>query len=135
MQSDTSQNQLGNGDGGALRIAAIYLIVGGLWILFSDEIVSNITNDPAVLTQISIYKGWGFILVTAVMLYLLIRRYNRDLRQSERRLLTLTDALPALISYVGSDKRYRFANQEYEEWFGDQAAGKQVIDVIGEAAY
>lgn len=135
MSSDTTQNRLGSTSGGASRIALLYLLVGGVWILFSDELVARITSDPAVLTQISIYKGWGFIIITALMLYLLIRRYSRDSLQSERRLLTLTNALPVLISYVGADRRYRFANQEYEEWFGDQAAGRTIMDVVGDSAY
>jgi PAS domain-containing protein len=126
MKSDTSQKRLGNGGEGALWIAGLYLFVGVLWILFSDQVVATITSDPAVLTQLSIYKGWGFILVTSLMLYLLIRRQSRALQQSEQRLLTLTNALPVLISYVGTDKRYLFANQEYEEWFGHQAAGRKV---------
>lgn len=135
MKSDTPQKQLGNGVEGALRIAGLYLLVGVLWILFSDQVVAKITSDPVVLTQLSIYKGWGFIFVTAFILYLLIRAHSRALQQSEERLLTLTNALPALISYVATDKRYLFANREYEEWFGHQAAGRAVIDVVGKTAY
>ena len=135
MSSDTSQKRLGNGGEGAFRIAGLYLLVGVLWILFSDQIVAQLTSDPVLLTQISIYKGWAFVIITALMLYLLIRGHSRALQQSEQRVLTLTNALPALISYVGADRRYRFANQEYEEWFGQKAAGRAVIDVVGEAAY
>lgn len=135
MKSDTPHKPSGNGGEGALRIAGLYLLVGVLWILFSDQVVATITSDPALLTQISIYKGWGFILVTALMLYLLIRGHSRALQQSEQRLLTLTNALPVLISYVGTDKRYLFANQEYEEWFGHQPAGREVVDVVGKTAY
>ncbi len=135
MKSDTPQKRLGNGGDAALRIAGLYLLVGVLWILFSDQVVATITRDPALLTQISMYKGWGFITVTALILYLLIRGHSRALQQSEQRLLTLTNALPVLISYVGTDKRYLFANQEYEEWFGHQPAGREVIDVVGKTAY
>ena len=135
MKSDTPQKRLGNGGEAALRIAGLYLLVGVLWILFSDQVVATITRDPALLTQISMYKGWGFIIVTALILYLLIRGHSRALQQSEQRLLTLTNALPVLISYVGTDKRYLFANQEYEEWFGHQPAGREVIDVVGKTAY
>jgi PAS domain S-box-containing protein len=135
MKSDAPQKRPGNGGEGALWIAGLYLLVGVLWILFSDQVVATISSDPAVLTQLSIYKGWGFIFVTSLMLYLLIHRQSRALQQSERRLLTLTNALPVLISYVGIDKRYLFANQEYEEWFGHQAVGKEIVDVVGTKAY
>ena len=89
MKSDTPRKRLGNGGEGALRIAGLYLFVGVLWILFSDQVVATITSDPAVLTQLSIYKGWGFMFVTALMLYLLIRAHSRILQQSVRLLAGL----------------------------------------------
>jgi PAS domain S-box-containing protein len=50
----------------------------------------------------------------------------------------VADAVPILISYVDRDERYRFVNRAYELWFGvDRASieGRQLRDVIGEAAY
>lgn len=46
--------------------------------------------------------------------------------------------LPTLISYVGSDLRYRFANPAYERWFGlseTKMLGKTVEEVLGRDAY
>ncbi len=120
---------------GALRIAGIYLIVGALWILFSDKLAEKLALNPQMLTLISIYKGWGFIFVTALILYLLIQRHGTALRMSEKRLLTLMDALPALIAYVDKDKRYRFTNQTYETWYGYRGDGKYLTEVVGTDAY
>ncbi|MBX9627177.1 MAG: PAS domain-containing protein [Gemmataceae bacterium] len=50
----------------------------------------------------------------------------------------ITDAVPALISYVGTDFRYRLANEAYRRWFGlapGEVAGRHVRDVLGEAAW
>ncbi|CAN98665.1 unnamed protein product [Sorangium cellulosum So ce56] len=50
----------------------------------------------------------------------------------------LLDALPALISYIGSDERYGVVNRAYERWFGEDSGsvvGRQVREVIGDAAY
>jgi PAS domain S-box-containing protein len=120
---------------GSLRIAAIYLVVGILWILFSDWTVKQITSDPDLLTRISIYKGWGFIILTSLMLYWLIRQHTAELVENETHLRLITDAIPALISYVDTDLSYRFGNQAYEEWFGHKARGRKVEDVLGDAAY
>ena len=120
---------------GSLRIAGVYLLIGILWILFSDRAVERIGLDPATLTTISIYKGWGFILVTAIMLYWLIQRHTAELGENESRLRLITDAMPALISYVDSDLRYRFSNQAYEEWFGHKPNGKKIDEVLGLDAY
>ncbi|MDG4549408.1 MAG: PAS-domain containing protein [Candidatus Contendobacter sp.] len=40
------------------------------------------------------------------------------LRESENRIRLITDAVPVLIGYLDADRRYRFVNQKYAEWFG-----------------
>ncbi len=120
---------------GALRIAALYLLLGGLWILLSDKAAAAIALDQEMLTTISLYKGWGYVLVTALLLYWLIQRHTAALRASEAQLQQLIDALPVLISYVGTDGRYRFTNRTYAEWFGETARGKTLEEVTGKKAY
>lgn len=59
-------------------------------------------------------------------------------RLSEYQLRVVTNAVPALISYVDRKERYRFVNHKYIEWFGrrpDDLIGKKVKDVVGAAAY
>ncbi|MFB3111064.1 MAG: PAS domain-containing protein [Gemmatimonadales bacterium] len=46
------------------------------------------------------------------------KRAEEALRESEQQFRLLTDALPALISYVDSGERYRLNNTAYEHWFG-----------------
>lgn len=62
---------------------------------------------------------------------------NAALRRTERRLVALTDNLPALICEVGLDGRYRFANAAYRDWFGfDHRAmvGRRIDDYFDAAA-
>ncbi|MDM7921131.1 MAG: PAS domain S-box protein [Pyrinomonadaceae bacterium] len=61
-----------------------------------------------------------------------------QLRISEANLRLVTDSIPALVSYIDSSERYRFANRRYQEWFGvelDEVVGKPMIEVLGEEAY
>jgi PAS domain S-box-containing protein len=60
------------------KIVSIYAVTGGLWILFSDRILSFLTADPEILTQFQTYKGWFFVAVTAVLLLWLIGRYAAE---------------------------------------------------------
>ena len=120
---------------GALKIAGIYLLIGALWILFSDMIAQRTAPNPAALTTISIYKGWGFIIVTAFLLYWLIQRHTAELREDEKKLRLVTDAIPALISYLDSDRTFLFSNRAYEEWFGSRADGKKMDEFLGQAVY
>jgi PAS domain S-box-containing protein len=135
MSNRSFRFSLGTRSWGAWKIAGGYLLAGAIWILFSDKIAEKIAPNPSILTTISIYKGWGFIIVTAFLLYWLIQRHTAALSESEGKLQLITDSFPALISYVDSDRRYQFSNQAYEEWFGYKPDGKKIDDVLGSAAY
>jgi len=66
------------------------------------------------------------------------KQIEETLRKRETELRLVTDAVPALISFVDTDRRYRFANRGYENWFGRSAEaieGKHLREVLGEPAY
>jgi len=88
-----------------------------------------------MLATISLYKGWGYVFVTALMLYLLIRRNMAALRAGEEQLRSVIDAMPAFIAYVGADRHYRFTNKTYQEMYDEKPEGKHIAEVIGEPAY
>ena len=120
---------------GALQIAAVYLIAGSAWILFSDQVAVRMAPNEEMLATISLYKGWGYVFITALLLYWLIRRHTARLHANERQLQKVLDAMPALISYVDSDRYIQYANEAYREWFGEKAEGKHMQQALGEAAY
>ncbi len=125
-----------NPEWGALEIAVLYLLIGGLWILLSDKVAEAIaSNNQEMLAIISLYKGWGYVLVTALLLYWLIQRYTAALRASEAQLQQVIDALPVLISYVDAGGRYQFSNKTYVEWFGDAPQGRTLVEVLGVETY
>ncbi len=71
---------------------------------------------------------------------LLIERHCADdaLRHSREQLRLLTDTVPALMSYVDSDRRYRFCNRRYSDWFGlpeGDIKGRHVAEVLGQEAW
>ncbi|MFC5549356.1 diguanylate cyclase domain-containing protein [Massilia aerilata] len=58
--------------------------------------------------------------------------------ESEERLRTIADNVPALIAYIDPGMRYAFANSRYQEWFGVKCAdmlGKTVPEAMGEAFF
>jgi diguanylate cyclase (GGDEF)-like protein/PAS domain S-box-containing protein len=58
--------------------------------------------------------------------------------ESEERLRIIADNVPALIAYIDTGLRYRFANTRYQEWFGIKSAtmlGKTVPEAMGEAYF
>jgi PAS domain S-box-containing protein len=65
-------------------------------------------------------------------------RNLQALRDRERQLSSITDALPAPVSRIDRDGRYLFANAAFERWFGLRQAdivGRTRREVLSEAAY
>lgn len=61
------------------KIILIYLLMGGLWILFSDRLLASLVHEPEALSRFQTWKGWCYVAVTAWVLYALIGRYSRDI--------------------------------------------------------
>jgi PAS domain S-box-containing protein len=94
----------------ALKIALPYALLGGLWILLSDQMLVRLTDDAHTITTLQMYKGWFFVFMSATVVYMTAERYishffkaERKLRASEqalsesqRTLLTLMRNLPGM---------------------------------------
>lgn len=66
----------------ALRIALLYVLLGTLWILFSDQLLTAFIDAPTLRAQLQTTKGWFFVIVTGAMLYVLVRRSLVRLRSA-----------------------------------------------------
>ncbi|MCH8495204.1 MAG: PAS domain S-box protein [Balneolales bacterium] len=65
-----------------LSIALLYAIFGSVWILYSDRWVANLSDDMEMLSQMQTYKGWFYIILTAIPLFLLIKAHQRFVLES-----------------------------------------------------
>jgi PAS domain S-box-containing protein len=81
---------------GALKIALIYVVAGILWITLSDKLLLALQNhfDLGIVLFISSVKGIGYVLLTGVLLYQLIRLHTRRLSESELRYRSYFDDNP-----------------------------------------
>ena len=89
----------------AVRIAVWYAVLSGMWIFCSGWVLHHFVHEAALIAELEIIKGWGFVLVTAVVLGLELSHYLQKLRHSaeqvqasEKRLRLMEDNLPG--SYV-----------------------------------
>ena len=61
-------------------IALIYLAFGVLWIFLTDRLLVWLHFDSRRILQLQTSKGWLFVIGSAVLVYVMLRRYEkRDL--------------------------------------------------------
>lgn len=63
---------------------------------------------------------------------------GEPISESESQLRFITDALPALISYIDENECYTYVNETYCKWFGynrEEIIGKTMREVLGDEAY
>lgn len=116
----------------ALKITLIYLVIAGLWIAFTDQLLNAFVSDPAYLSTLQTYKGWFYVLVTATGLYWLIHRHSQELSAKQQELTALinelqsekelTDKLferiPVLITVYDPQLNEFQVNREFERVLG-----------------
>jgi PAS domain S-box-containing protein len=135
----------------AVRTVVFYVILAGLWIYFSDTLLAWFFSDPAQLTQAQTFKGWFFVAVTAILLYLYLsyclqaqRKYEEaleeeqdkaqeDIRERFKQLSTLFDSMNAVV-YVADFSTYEllYVNRFAEEFFGQDWHGRKCYHYLQE---
>ena len=66
------------------KITFAYLIIGFLWIFFSDQLLESLIPDKNLLTIFQTFKGSFYIVVTAILLFYLVRRHIQNMRAVEK---------------------------------------------------
>ena len=131
-----------------LRTALLYALFAGLWILFSDQFLLLFVNDLSQHSALQTIKGWLFVIVSAFLLYVLLRRdlnvqkeVGRTLLSNEQQLRLIYETISdsAFLVSVEPDGRYRFVsvNSAFLRATGlkrDQVIGRYVDEVIPAAA-
>jgi PAS domain S-box-containing protein len=113
----------------ALRTALIYAVAGCAWILLSDRLLAAFVSDPDARVRLEIYKGSAFVVVTALLLYSMLRKQLRypaqeaaerkqaeeALRNSERLLRLVMDLVPHFIFVKDEKSRHLLVNRACAE--------------------
>jgi diguanylate cyclase (GGDEF)-like protein/PAS domain S-box-containing protein len=104
------------------------------------DAIRRIRSDPGAAPEVPVHRR-DEIGDLAADFNALTRERNEAmaaLRESAHRLRVIADHTPALIAYIDSEMRYRFANATYGEWFGlspKEVEGRTVLEVFGEEGY
>src|SRR5438105_8192306 len=135
-----------------VRPLAPLLVAAGAAILIltaGTEIVAAIRASfvsgspwPHELMLHVLIAGAALLLASAVIMNRRSAQRTEEaeaaLRESEERLRLIANNVPALISYVDRDQRYRYSNRTYDDWFGiphEGMRGRTIAEVFGDEAY
>jgi len=134
----------------SLATAGLMLLVGLLLAGFVAEGIASplrkLADDAALLgagqlahrSEVMSSGEVGVLAVTLNLMAAQLQDRSRALLASQEQLRQVTDNLPALISYLDTDERFRFANRFYETWLGHDPAGllgKSLVELYGPEAY
>lgn len=90
----------------ALKISIPYLFISVVYILLSDKLVESFKLDYFHITMIQTYKGWGFVFLTTVFLFILL---FRELKKSKIQSEKFQQAL------IESRENYRFLVEKQKD--------------------
>lgn len=103
----------------AFRVAALYAAFAVAWILVSDRVVESLALTPQRIGALQTEKGVAFVLLSALVVFLLVRREMRQRRAAEagrlealeRQRATLVKAVEALARTVETRDPYSAGHQ------------------------
>jgi PAS domain S-box-containing protein len=81
-------------------VAAVYLVVGLVWITFSDRLAERLFPSPEVLARVQTVKGTFFVVATSVLVLALVRRSERSVSGLAAELRATVDGMADAVFLV-----------------------------------
>lgn len=83
------------------RIVATYAILSALWILFSDNAAVSLFSGTEYLLAVNTLKGWFYVAVISSLLFVMLRRYERQTQDQHRMIQEREERLRLLVENAG----------------------------------
>lgn len=110
----------------AARIAGTYLLVGILWIVLSDLILTVFGGFTASGLFVSVGKGFGFVVLSAGLVFGLCRREYRKSAHDMGLLRAVVEGTTDAVFVKDRDGRYLLVNDA-----GSKFIGRPASEIIG----
>ncbi len=118
-----------------------YAAVAATWIAASDRAVSAVRDEDFEQQTLDVVKGLGFVLVTAAVLWVVLRRLTRSYDEHFAREVTaqrdfyqsILSTSTDLVLIFGADGRIRYANRVLVEvlgWDHEDVVGRRGRDFL-----
>jgi diguanylate cyclase (GGDEF)-like protein/PAS domain S-box-containing protein len=125
----------------ALVVSLVYAALAAIWIPASDQVLASLTSDVATLSTMQTWKGWAFVALTSLFLYLVVLHRPADPvsdargddRNGDRRFQRIVaTAVGGLIAVILANLIYTLAKQRQEILFETEVRTQNLVRVIEE---
>lgn len=96
-----------------LIIALVYIVIGALWIQYSDQFVLFMVSEPAMITWYQSLKGWFFVSVSGIIIYLLVWENNTLLSESIDEIRKTRDKFEATFEHAPVGIAHHYPNEKW----------------------
>jgi two-component system, sporulation sensor kinase C len=80
-----------------IKITSVYFLFGVLWIYFSDAAINLVVSDLETLKFLQTIKGWLFICISSLILFLFSKQQFEKLQNEKNQLAKTKDLLETII--------------------------------------
>jgi signal transduction histidine kinase len=94
----------------ALTVVAVFLVTGIAWVLGTDMLLYAFTRDPVVIARLETAKGWVFVFLAALLLYVVTFRSAARLRRAHATFSAVVDSIADGVLLLGRDRAVVHAN-------------------------
>ncbi len=109
----------------ALKTALIYMIAGVLWIFVTDSLLGLLADDRRIISWVNISKGLVFVVVSAVIVYVLVHNLLKRLMAVEMELMHISSEVEGSRKEMASSYERLLAMRKklYNMAYFDQMTG------------
>ncbi|MDP3023485.1 MAG: EAL domain-containing protein [Sulfuricurvum sp.] len=120
-----------------LSLTLFYIFFGLLWIFGSDYVLAITIGDSVIANQFEVGKGALFVIVTGSILYVLLKRWRKQLLKVHNQISSTLNAIPDLLFEVDLEGKYYDYHSPRIHLLAAPAEtllGKTVRDILPEQA-
>lgn len=115
-----------------VRIAAIYVLIAGAWIIGSDTILECFIQEHVPLAFLQTFKGLNFVITTGILLFLVLRTAYGGWRRAEAQRMAVASAarecfrnLNRRLETLREEERTRISREIHDE-LGQHLTGLKI---------
>jgi len=128
------------------RISLLYFLIGLMWIFLSDNFFNSIIEDKQLLTELQTVKGFGYVLLTSILLFYLVTKHMnvlyiaKEKAEESDRLKSaflanmsheIRTPMNGILGFAGLLKESKLTGEEQQEYIAIiEKSGRRMLNII-----